>query len=143
MLQCLWYGVCHWGSHIRGSFHIGQIGRHGEGADIGCNGEDIDGVRSEGVSDKHVDDSGYAGGNKDGDSVNTGMEDSENQDKDGSSKDEVGEHIEEGEGVLVYESDGKDNEGDEDGLVDNVGERIGVHGGCSVRGVGGGHGEWW
>ena len=60
---------------------------------------------------------------------------------DGSSKDEVGEHIEEGEGVLVDDSDGEDNQGVDDGPVDNVGEWIGVCGGCGVRCVCGGCGR--
>ena len=54
---------------------------------------------------------------------------------DGSSKDKVGKYIEEDEAVLVDDSDGEDNEGADNGLVD-VGEQIGVCGGRG-RGCGG------
>ena len=35
------------GSCVRGSFHIGQVAGHGEGAEVGRNEEDIDDVGSE------------------------------------------------------------------------------------------------
>ena len=38
--------------------------------------------------------------------------------------DEVDEHIEEGEGVFVDDSDGEDNESVDDGPADDFGERI-------------------
>ena len=132
------HGVHRQGGHIRVSFHISQGVGYGEGAEVGCNEEDIDGVSSQGLGDNHADDGGDVGGNEEGDIVNTG---SENEKMDGSSKDEVGEHIEEGEGVLADDSDGEDNQGVDDGPVDNVGEWIGVCGGCGVRCVCGGCGR--
>ena len=139
-------GVCGHGVHcrggnIRGSFHIRQVAGHGEDAEVGCNEEDIDGLSSEGAGDKHVDEGGDFGRNEEGNIAITGNKDSENENADGSSKDEVGEHIEEGEGVIADDGDGEDNEDVDDGPVDNVGARIGVCGGCSVCGSRGrGHG---
>ena len=40
------HGVHRQGGHIRGSFHISQGVGYGEGAEVGCNEEDIDGVSS-------------------------------------------------------------------------------------------------
>ena len=82
---------------------------------------------------------GDVGRNEEGDIVNTASEDSENVNMDGSSKDVVGEHIEEGEGVLVDGDDGEDNEGVDDGPVDNLCDRIGFRGGRDFHGVCGGH----
>ena len=133
-------GVHCWGGQFRDSFHISQVVGHREGVEVGRNEEDIDGVSSEGVGDKHVDDGGDVGGNEEGDIVNTGSKDSENENVDGSSKDKVGENIKEGKAVRVDDGDGEDNEGVDSGLVDNVGERIGVCGRRGVRGVCGGRG---
>lgn len=83
VVQC--HGVHQWGGCIRGSFHIGQIVGHGEGAEVRCNEEDIDGVNSEGVGDKHVGNGGDVGRNKEGDTVNSGSEDRENENVVGSS----------------------------------------------------------
>lgn len=65
----------------------------------------------------------------------------QNENVDASSMDEVDEHIEEGEGVFVDDSDGEDNEGVDDGPAHDLGERICVCGGCSVCGVCGGRGR--
>ena len=54
---------------------------------------------------------------------------------DGSTEDEIGEHIEEGDGLLLDDSDGEDNACVDNGPVDNVGKQIGVRGDGGVRGV--------